>query len=89
MAAKQLWEKAIVPSLPSGASTWVSIAPEAEARCQQLQELCWRGYAAGAGEFPQSDVECRDTNNEDETEDLEDETDDDKWIPTERWNYGQ
>ena len=42
MAAKQLWEQAIVPSLLSGAGTWVSITPEAEAMCEELQELFWR-----------------------------------------------
>ena len=42
MAAKQLWEQAIVPSLLSGAGTWVDISPESEALCEDLQEEFWR-----------------------------------------------
>jgi hypothetical protein len=42
MAAKQLWERAIVPSLLHGAGTWVGISPEAEKMCEELQELFWR-----------------------------------------------
>ena len=38
MAAKQLWEQAIVPSLLSGAGTWVDITPDSEALCEDLQE---------------------------------------------------
>ena len=41
MAAKQLWESAIVPSLLSGAGTWVGITQEAEEMCEQLQEMYW------------------------------------------------
>ena len=36
MAAKQLWEGAIVPSLLSGAGTWIGITPESEAMCKDL-----------------------------------------------------
>jgi len=42
MAAKYLWEGAIVPSLLSGAGTWVAITPRQEEMCEQLQELFWR-----------------------------------------------
>ena len=42
MAAKQLWEGAIIPSLLAGAGTWVGATAEAEAMCDQLQELFWR-----------------------------------------------
>merc|ERR1719509_344437 len=42
MAAKHLWEGAIVPSLLSGAGTWVGITPRLEAMCEELQELYWR-----------------------------------------------
>ena len=38
MAAKQLWEQAIVLSLLSGAGTWVDITLESEALCEDLQE---------------------------------------------------
>jgi len=42
MAAKHLWEGAIVPSLLSGAGTWVGITPRLEVMCEELQELFWR-----------------------------------------------
>ena len=42
MAAKYLWEGAIVPSLLSGAGTWVSITSKEEEMCEELQELFWR-----------------------------------------------
>ena len=41
MAAKQLWEGAIVPSLLSGAGTWVGSTQECEEMCEELQELFW------------------------------------------------
>ena len=42
MAAKHLWEGAIVPSLLAGAGTWVGIPPKEEQMCEELQELYWR-----------------------------------------------
>ena len=42
MAAKILWESAIVPSLLSGAGTWVGITNKEEVKCEELQELYWR-----------------------------------------------
>ena len=42
MAAKVLWEGAIVPSLLSGASTWIGITHKEEEMCEDLQELFWR-----------------------------------------------
>ena len=42
MAAKYLWEGAIVPSLLSGAGTWMSISSREEEMCEELQELFWR-----------------------------------------------
>merc|ERR1719319_260698 len=42
MAAKYLWEGAIVPSLLSGAGTWVGCTARQEEMCEQLQELFWR-----------------------------------------------
>ena len=42
MAAKHLWEGAIIPSLLAGAGTWIGATAEAEAMCDQLQELFWR-----------------------------------------------
>ena len=41
MAAKQLWEGAIVPSLLNGAGTWIGITKEGEAMCEEIQELFW------------------------------------------------
>ena len=37
-----MWEGAIVPSLLSGAGTWVGITPRQEVMCEELQELFWR-----------------------------------------------
>ena len=42
MSVKHLWEGAIVPSLLSGAGTWVSISSKEEEMCEELQELFWR-----------------------------------------------
>ena len=42
MAAKHLWEGAIVPSLLAGAGTWVGCTPKEEQMCEELQELFWR-----------------------------------------------
>ena len=41
MAAKQLWEGAIVPSFLNGAGTWIRITHKAEAMCEDIQELFW------------------------------------------------
>jgi hypothetical protein len=42
IAAKEIWERAIVPSLLSGAGTWIGTLEEAEEKCEELQELFWR-----------------------------------------------
>ena len=42
MAAKHLWEGAIVPSLLAGAGTWVGCTAKEEQMCEELQELFWR-----------------------------------------------
>ena len=42
MAAWELWEKAMVPSLLSGAGTWVGATDNEYSRCDKLQELFWR-----------------------------------------------
>merc|ERR1719319_2219890 len=42
MAAKYLWEGAIVPSLLAGAGTWVGITRREEEMLEELQELFWR-----------------------------------------------
>ena len=42
MAAKYVWEGAIVPSLLSGAGTWVGCTAREEDRCEELQEYFWR-----------------------------------------------
>ena len=42
MAVKEIWERAIVPSLLSGAGTWIESTVEAEEMCEELQELFWR-----------------------------------------------
>ena len=42
MAAKYLWEGAIVPSLLAGAGTWVGCTGREEEMCEELQMLFWR-----------------------------------------------
>jgi hypothetical protein len=42
MAAKILWEGAIVPSLLHGAGTWVGSSEETDALCEELQLTYWR-----------------------------------------------
>ena len=42
MAAWELWEKAMVPSLLSGAGTWVGATGNEYDRCDKLQEMFWR-----------------------------------------------
>jgi hypothetical protein len=42
MAAWELWECVLIPSLLSGAGTWVGSTKGEEERCDKLQELFWR-----------------------------------------------
>ena len=42
MAAKYIWEGAIVPSLLAGAGTWVGCTAREENMCEEVQELFWR-----------------------------------------------
>ena len=42
MAAWELWEPALLPSLLSGAGTWVGCTAKEEERCDKLQYLFWR-----------------------------------------------
>jgi hypothetical protein len=42
MAAWELWERALLPSLLSGAGTWVGCTAKEEERCDKLQYLFWR-----------------------------------------------
>ena len=42
MAARTLWERAIVPSLLHGAGTWVGSTEETDKLCEELQLLFWR-----------------------------------------------
>ena len=39
MAARELWEKALEPSLLSGAGTWLGECKEAVELCDQIQNL--------------------------------------------------
>ena len=41
-AAWELWEKALLPSLLSGAGTWIGECKEAIGLCDQLQNFFWR-----------------------------------------------
>ena len=42
LSAWELWEKAMVPSLLSGAGTWVGTTMEEYERCDKVQDLFWR-----------------------------------------------
>ena len=42
MAAWELWEKAMVPSLLSGAGTWMGATASEFDRCDRIQDLFWR-----------------------------------------------
>ena len=42
MSAWELWEKALLPSLLSGAGTWVGSTSKEEERCDKIQEFFWR-----------------------------------------------
>ena len=42
MAARELWEKALIPSLLSGAGTWLGECKDAISLCDQLQNFFWR-----------------------------------------------
>ena len=42
MAAWELWEPAFVPSLLSGAGTWIGSTRKEEEQCDKLQNLFWR-----------------------------------------------
>ena len=42
MAARELWERALIPSLLSGAGTWLGECKAAIALCDQLQNFFWR-----------------------------------------------
>ena len=42
MAAWELWEKAMVPSLLAGAGTWVGATENEYDKCDKLQEMFWR-----------------------------------------------
>ena len=42
VAAKTLWEGAIVPSLLHGAGTWIGSSKETDTVCEELPFLFWR-----------------------------------------------
>ena len=42
MSAWELWGKAMIPSLFSGAGTWVGATKEEYDRCDRLQDMFWR-----------------------------------------------
>ena len=42
VAAKTLWEGAIVPSLLHSAGTWIGNSKETDTLCEEIQLLFWR-----------------------------------------------
>ena len=42
MAARELWERAMVPSLLSGAGTWLGASTTEIEMCDKIQDIFWR-----------------------------------------------
>ena len=63
MAAWVLWERALVPSLLSGAGTWTRITSTELDRLDGLQDLFWRVMF----KVPSDCTESRNENDEHET----------------------
>ena len=42
MAARELWERALILSLLSGAGTWIGDCKEAINICEDIQNFFWR-----------------------------------------------
>ena len=42
MAVRELWEQALIPSLLSGAGTWMGECKEAVDLCDNIQNFFWR-----------------------------------------------
>ena len=58
VAALELWEKALVPSLLSGAGTWLGITKDAVTMCGNLQNFFWRVVLDVPKSCPKVALQC-------------------------------
>ena len=58
MAAWELWERALVPSLLSGAGTWVGDIWKAVEQCEKLQNFFWRVILTVPESCPKTALRC-------------------------------
>ena len=58
MAARELWEKALVPSLISGAGTWIGDCKDAVDICDNLQYFFWRVILKVPESCPKVALKC-------------------------------
>ena len=58
VAALELWEKALVPSLLSGAGTWLGITKDAVTMCDNLQNFFWRVVLDVPKSCPKVALQC-------------------------------
>ena len=58
MAAWELWEKALVPSLLSGAGTWTGDIKRAVDMCDKIQEFFWRVVLTVPESCPKLALRC-------------------------------
>ena len=58
MAAWELWEKALVPSLLSGAGTWIGDINETAKLCDNVQNFFWRVILAVPESCPKIALRC-------------------------------
>ena len=58
MAAWELWEKAIIPSLLSGAGTWIGNCSKAVDLCDKLQNFFWRVMLSVPESCPKVALRC-------------------------------
>ena len=59
MTAWELWEKALVPSLLSGAGTWIGDTRKAANICDGLQNFFWRIILAVRESTPKIALKCK------------------------------
>ena len=58
MAAWELWERALIPSLLAGAGTWLGNISETEKLCNQIQNYYWRVVLKISDSCPKLSLKC-------------------------------
>ena len=58
MAASELWERALIPSLLSGAGTWLGACKEAIDLCENIQNFFWRVILKVPESCPKVALKC-------------------------------